>query len=64
MSVLSAIARNLLRQEMRKRAEKKKHRFAIRNHHVGIEVVCRGDWQDTHAPTWIFSCGLSSLGYI
>ncbi len=50
MSILSALARNLLRQEMQSRKEKKQHRFAIHNHHVSAEVVCTGDWRDTDAP--------------
>ena len=50
MSILSAIARNLLRQEMQSRKEKKQHRFAIHNHHVGVEVVCTGDWRERNAP--------------
>ena len=62
MSILSAIARNLLRQEMSNRAEKKKHCFAIRNHYVGIEIVCRGDWQDTHAPNFDLQLWSQQLG--
>ncbi len=61
MSILSAIARTLLRKEMRDRAAQKKapgqgeqeereQRFAIRNSQVGIEVVCSGDWKNTKAP--------------
>ncbi len=62
MSILSAIARTLLQQEMRSRAEKKKHRFVIRNQHVGIEIICRGDWKDTHAPNFDLQLLSNRLG--
>ena len=62
MSILSSIARNLLRQEMRDRAERKKRRFTIRNPHVGMELLCRGDWQDTHAPNFDLQLRSARLG--
>ena len=47
MSIFSAIARNLVRKEMQDRALNKIKRFPIE--HEEIEIVCKGDWRNTHA---------------